>query len=105
MTQPDNRKLHALRRHIDELLASGAAIVARDPLTLLCDGQTLRVKQGMLVGYAGLLDLVGPITDHEWPDALRKMAADLCIKQLDEAIRQLQATPTPVDLGCSANDS
>lgn len=105
MAQPDNRKLHALRRHIDDLLAGGATILARDPLTLLCEGQTLKVRHGMLVGYSGLLDMVGPITDHEWPEALRQMAADLCVKQLDEAIRQLQRTPTPVDLGSSANDS
>ena len=87
--QQDNRILHALRKHIDELLCDGATIVGRDPLTLLYEGQSLKVKQGMLLGYSGLLDLVDPVSDHEWPDALRQMAVDLCIEQLDEAVRGL----------------
>jgi hypothetical protein len=101
--QQDNRTLHALRKHIDELLCDGASIVGRDPLTLLCEGQTLKVKQGMLLGYSGLLDLVEPVSDHEWPDALRQMAVDLCIQQLDEAVRGLDGA-APVGAERPAND-
>ncbi len=101
----DKRRLHALRAHIDDLLADGAALVGRDPLTLVCaNGQTLRVKHGMLVGYSGLLDMVEPVSDHEWPDALKQMVIDLCIQQLDEAIRRLTERDCSVDLAASAND-
>ncbi|AHL76515.1 hypothetical protein CH92_15995 [Stutzerimonas stutzeri] len=103
--QQDKRTFHALRKHIDEMLGAGATIVSRDPVTLLRDGQTLKVKHGMLVGYSALLDLVEPVSDHEWPDALRQMAIDLCIQQLDEAIRALEGKSVPARLGHSANDS
>ncbi|KJH80621.1 hypothetical protein MCB86_16250 [Pseudomonas sp. KSR10] len=103
--QQDKRTLHALRKHVDEMLAAGATIVSRDPVTLLRDGQTLKIRHGMLVGYSALLDLVEPISDHEWPDALRQMAIDLCIQQLDEAIRALEDKSAPARLGHSANDS
>lgn len=83
----DKRKLHSLRKHIDKLLASGATIVQRAPLTLHHEGQTHRVEHGMLVSHSEMLDLVDPIADHEWPEALRKMAAELCLRQLDQALR------------------
>ncbi len=101
--QQDKRRLHALRKHIDDLLAAGATIVARDPVTLVSDGQTLRVKHGMLVGHSGLLDLVEPLTDHQWPNALRQMAIDLCIQQLDDAIRALESETVTL-ASESAND-
>ncbi|MCQ4308777.1 hypothetical protein NA645_12360 [Pseudomonas stutzeri] len=101
--QRDKRTLHSLRKHIDELLAAGATIIARDPVTLVSDGQTLKVKHGMLIGHSGLLDLVEPLTDHQWPDALRQMAIDLCIQQLDEAIRALENKPVMM-ASESAND-
>mgnify|MGYP007072094926 FL=1 len=47
----EKRKLHALRKHIDALLASGAVITQRDPLILLDGSQVLRVEHGMLISY------------------------------------------------------
>ncbi|MEL7559042.1 hypothetical protein [Stutzerimonas chloritidismutans] len=82
----EKRKLHALRKHIDVLLAHGAVITQRDPLVLLDGGQVLRVDHGMLISYYKSLALIEPTTDGEWPDSLREMAADLCCHQLDEAI-------------------
>ncbi|MGK9064743.1 hypothetical protein [Stutzerimonas chloritidismutans] len=106
MSEPqDLRKHHALRQHIDELLAAGAAIIARDPVTLIVDGQTLRVRHGMLIGYSGVLDLVEPARDHEWPEALRQMAIDLCLKQLDSAIEAFQTGQQLLQVKPSANDS
>lgn len=101
----DVRQFHALRQHIDELLAGGAVITARDPVTLLLDGQTLRVKQGMLISHSGFLDLVEPARDHEWPAALRQMAIELCVKHLDEAIKAFETGEGPALSGPSANDS
>lgn len=59
--QPEKRRLHALRKHVDELLAAGAVIVSRDPVTLLCNGQRLKIRLGMLIGYSALPDLVPPL--------------------------------------------
>ena len=101
----DKRTLHALRKHIDNLLAAGALITARDPVTILADGKTLKIKHGMLVGYSGFLDMVEPIVDHEWPDALRQMAIDLCLQQLDQAINALENNPVSTGLSHAANDS
>ncbi len=87
----DKRKLHALRRHIDALLANGALMTKRDPLTLLHAGQSLRVKHGMLVGYYEVPELIEPIADHDWPDTLRQLAADICMRQLDEALKEIDS--------------
>lgn len=104
MTQrQDQRALHALRKHIDDLIGAGAVIVSRDPITISSAGETLKVKQGMLVSYSGFLDMIEPVADHDWPDALRQMAIDLCIKQLDEAIQSLSSTAAQV--ATAANDS
>src|SRR3546814_10087509 len=47
---PDERRaLHALRDHIDCLLAEGASLVGRDPVQLSFQGRTLTVQHGMLV--------------------------------------------------------
>ncbi|AZZ46374.1 hypothetical protein C1896_16535 [Pseudomonadaceae bacterium SI-3] len=90
----DKRKLHALRKHIDALLASGAVITQRDPLILLDGSQVLRVEHGMLISYYKSLALIEPTTDGEWPESLREMAADLCCRQLDEAIdNELEKNP------------
>lgn len=87
----DKRKLHALRKHIDDLLQAGGEITSRDPLTLRCKGRLLTVKHGMLVSYYDYLDLVAPIRDHQWPESLRQMAIEMAIKQLDEAIALIEA--------------
>ncbi|MCI0915658.1 hypothetical protein JNA64_00600 [Pseudomonas stutzeri] len=100
----DKRTLHALRKHIDELLASGAMITSRDPVTIVTAGETLKVRQGMLVGYSGFLDMVEPAADHDWPDALRQMAIDLCIKQLDQAIETLERRQPSTTQAPAAND-
>lgn len=101
----DKRTLHSLRKHIDDLLSAGATITARDPVTILADGKTMKVKHGMLVGYSDFLDLVEPIIDHEWPDALRQMAADLCLKQLDQAVSALEGNTVSTGPSHAANDS
>lgn len=101
----DKRTFHALRKHIDALLAAGAVISSRDPITILSTGETLKVMHGMLIGYAGSLDMVEPVTDHDWPDALRQMAIDLCVKQLDQAVEALERGLTPTETQPAVNDS
>ncbi len=46
----EQRKFHALRAHIDELLAEGARIVSREPFTLRVRGHIYSVSCGMLIG-------------------------------------------------------
>ncbi len=92
-SKEDKRKLHALRRHIDVLVTNGARVTKRDPLTLQHAGQTLRVKHGMLIGYYDFSGGIESITDHDWPDTLRQMAANVCTCQLDEALKTVD-TPT-----------
>jgi hypothetical protein len=101
--QQDKRTLHALRKHVADLLAAGALITARDPVTILAEGRTLRIKHGMLVGYFDSLDLVEPIVDHEWPDALRQMAINLCLQQLDQAVSALEQNPVCTELSHATN--
>lgn len=101
----DKRALHALRKHIDGLLDAGAVITSRDPLTVLSAGETLKVKHGMLVGYTDILDMIEPVTDHEWPESLRQMAVDLCVKQLDQAIEALNRSSATAKAHLAANDS
>ncbi len=48
----EQRKYLALRAHISELLAAGARIESREPLTLRVNGQRLRVRHGMLIGHS-----------------------------------------------------
>jgi len=102
---PDNRTFHALRKHIDQLLGAGAVITSRDPVTIVSAGETLKVKQGMLVGYLEILDMTEPVADHEWPEALHQMAADLCLRQLDRAIEALDRGGEPGEAHLAANDS
>ena len=101
----DKRALHALRKHIDGLLDAGAVITSRDPLTVLSAGETLKVKHGMLVGYTDILALIEPVTDHEWPESLRQMAVDLCVKQLDQAIEALNRSSVIAEVHVAANAS
>jgi len=82
----EKRKLHALRKHIDELLANGAVIKQRDPLTLIDGGQVLLVNHGMLICHRKPLAMTEPAKDHERTNALREIAADVCRRQLDEAL-------------------
>lgn len=100
----DKRVLHTLRKQVDALLNVGAVIVSRDPLTVVTAGETLKMKHGTLVGYAQILDMTEPVADHEWPEVLRQMAIDLCIKQLDQAIEALNNVSAPAEAHLAAND-
>ena len=59
----------------------------------------------MLVGYSHILDMIEPVADHEWPEALRQTAVDLCIKQLDQAIEALNRGSATAEAHVAANDS
>ncbi|AFM35314.1 MULTISPECIES: hypothetical protein [Stutzerimonas stutzeri subgroup] len=86
---PDERRtLHALRDHIDCLLAEGASLVGRDPVQLSFQGRTLTVQHGMLVNENGHQDLIETLAELEWTNKrTRDMAIDICIRQLDHAIK------------------
>lgn len=86
----DKRTLYALRKHIDGLLVDGAVITGRDPVTIVSAGETMRVQHGMLISYTGLAEMIKPFSDHEWPNALRQMASDMCTKQLEQTIEALE---------------
>jgi len=101
----DKRVLHTLRKQVDALLDVGAVITSTDPLTIVTAGETLTMKHGTLVGYSQILDLIEPVADHEWPEALRQMAIDFCIKQLDQAIEALNNGTAPAETQLAANDS
>jgi len=45
----EQRKFHALRAHIDDLLANGARILGRMPLRLDVRGHVYTVSHGMLI--------------------------------------------------------
>ncbi|MCW3150614.1 hypothetical protein N8H22_18560 [Stutzerimonas stutzeri] len=87
---PDERRVfHALRDHVDCLLAAGASITGRDPVRLSLKGHTLTVQQGMLVNENGYQDLIETLADYQWSDKrTRNVAIDLCIQQVDRAIDQ-----------------
>ena len=86
---PDERRaLHALRDHIDCLLAEGASLVGRDPVQLSFQGRTLTVQHGMLVNESGHQDLIETLAELEWTNKrTRDLAIDICIRQLDHAIK------------------
>ncbi|WP_407291854.1 hypothetical protein [Stutzerimonas zhaodongensis] len=63
----EKRKLHALRKHIDELLTNGAVVTQRDPLILVEGGQVLLVNHGMLISHGKPFALIEPTTDHGRP--------------------------------------
>lgn len=87
---PDERRtLHALRDHIDCLLAAGASLTGRDPVQLSLQGRTLTVRHGMLVNENGHQDLIEMLADQEWANTrTRDLAIDICIRQLDHSIQQ-----------------
>ena len=63
---PDERRaLHALRDHIDCLLAEGASLVGRDPVQLSFQGRTLTVQHGMLVNESGHQDLIETLAEAD----------------------------------------
>jgi hypothetical protein len=52
----EQRKLPALRAHIDKLLDNGWVIAHRDPLTLRLGHRTCLVMHGMLISEGALWD-------------------------------------------------
>lgn len=85
--QVDQRKHHALRKHIDCLLSSGASLAGRDPVRLSLEDRTLTVSHGMLVNEDGYLDLLEAISDLERLDPNhRGLAIEICLQQLSQAI-------------------
>ena len=85
----ERRAFHALRDHIDCLLAAGASLVGRDPVQLSLQGRTLTVRHGMLVNENGHQDLIETLAELEWSNKrTRDMAIELCIRQLDQAIKE-----------------
>ncbi|UVO18284.1 hypothetical protein [Stutzerimonas stutzeri] len=87
---PDERRtLHALRDHIDCLLAAGASLTSRDPVQLSLQGRTLTVRYGMLVNENGHQDLIEMLAGQEWTNTrTRDLAIDICIRQLDHTLQQ-----------------
>ncbi|MFC3607300.1 hypothetical protein [Stutzerimonas tarimensis] len=49
----EQRQFHALRAHVDEMVACGASIDGRDPLRLTYAGVPHWVEQGMLISDLG----------------------------------------------------
>lgn len=87
MPYKDQRKYHALRRHVDYLLFSGASLNGRDPVRLSLEGRTLTVNYGMLVNEAGYLDLIETMSDLEQFDPYRRgLAIEICLQELSQAI-------------------
>lgn len=85
--QVDQRKYHALRKHIDCLLSSGASLAGRDPVRLSLEDRTLTVSHGMLVNEDGYLDLIEAMSDLERLDPdHRGLAIEICLQQLSQAI-------------------
>nr|WP_234461714.1 hypothetical protein [Stutzerimonas stutzeri] len=81
--------MHALRDHVDCLLAAGASLVGRDPVQLSFQGRTLTVQHGMLVNESGHQDLIETLAELEWTNKrTRDLAIDICIRQLDQAINE-----------------
>ena len=84
----ERRALHALRDHIDCLLAEGASVVGRDPVQLSFQGRTLTVQHGILLNENGHQDLIETLAELEWTNKrTRDLAIDICIRQLDHAIK------------------
>lgn len=83
----DRRVYHALREHIDCLLAEGASLTGRDPVRLSFRGRTLTVQHGMLICEDGHQDLIEALAELEWSSKRsRDLAIELCLKQLEQAI-------------------
>jgi len=62
--------------------------VGREPVRLSFQGRTLTVQHGMLVNENGHQDLIETLAELEWKNKrTRDMAIDICIRQLDHAIK------------------
>ncbi len=60
--QHEMRRFPSLRKHVDEMLSEGAVITARDPTTLVFEGQALEASCGMLIGAADVGDSSEPMS-------------------------------------------
>lgn len=90
----DQRQYHALREHIDSLLARGASLVGRDPVRLSLEGRIFTVQHGMLVGSEDPQDLLEAFADNRKSQAChRDLVLDICLRQLSEVIE----TASPLD--------
>lgn len=45
----EQRKYHAMRAHVEQLLARGWSISGRDPVRLECRGRVMQVRGGALI--------------------------------------------------------
>lgn len=85
----DQRQYHALREHIDSLLARGASLVGRDPVRLSLEGRTFTVQHGMLVGSEDPQDMLEAFAESPKSQARhRERVLDICLRQLSEAIAE-----------------
>lgn|GEM_PF-104524 len=86
-SEEERRHLHALRQHIDSLLAGGASLVGRDPVRIDFEGRVLVVREGMLISEDGSLDFVERLTQQQWQDpAAAEAAMAICLKLLGRAL-------------------
>ncbi|WP_226688129.1 hypothetical protein [Stutzerimonas stutzeri] len=89
----DRRHLHALRAHIDALLAAGASLEGRDPVRLSLNGQTFLVRHGMLVSENDDLDFLETLSDVAWTsERQREQAIEMCRYELEQAIDEATRT-------------
>ncbi|SUD82824.1 hypothetical protein [Stutzerimonas nitrititolerans] len=94
----DQRQYHALREHIDSLLARGASLVGRDPVRLSLEGRTFTVQHGMLVGSEDPQDMLEAFAESPKSQTRhRELVLDICLRQLSEAIETECPEPIPLD--------
>lgn len=93
-SEEERRHLHALRQHINSLLAAGASLVGRDPVRIDFEGHVLVVREGMLISEDGSLDFIERLTQQQWQDpAAAEAAMAICLKLLGHALDSSGAQP------------
>lgn len=86
-SEEERRHLHALRQHINSLLAAGGSLVGRDPVRIDFEGHVLVVREGMLISEDGSLDFIERLTQQQWHDpAAAEAAMAICLKLLGRAL-------------------
>ncbi len=89
----DKRQLHALRAHIDALLAAGASLEGRDPVRLSFEGETLIVRHGMLVSETDHTGVIETLSDIKWTsERQRNQAIEMCLHHLTQALDETELT-------------
>ncbi|WP_417539499.1 hypothetical protein [Marinobacter sp.] len=90
----DKRQLHALRAHIDALLAAGASLEGRDPVRLSFEGETLIVRHGMLVSETDHTGVIETLSDIKWTsERQRNQAIEMCLHHLTQALDETELAP------------